>query len=70
MTLVIITLEQEEFVNLFLQKYLNYNPAGQKSWDTLHFWVIFQFTQVQPLSSPHKQCWMCVSRIFSSFNFV
>ena len=56
MTLAIITLEQEEFVNLFLQKHLNYNPAGQKSWDTLHFWVIFQFTQVQPLSSPHKQC--------------
>ena len=40
-----ITLEQEEFVNLFLLKHLNYNPAGQKSWDII-VWVIFQFTQV------------------------
>ena len=32
-----------------------------------HFWVIFQFTQVQPLPSPHKQCWTCVSRIFFEF---
>ena len=31
----------------------------------LHFWGIFQFTQVQPLPSPHKQCWTGVSRIFS-----
>ena len=30
----------------------------------LRFWGVFQFTQVQPLPSPHKQCWMCVSRIF------
>ena len=33
----------------------------------LHFWGVFQFTQVQPLLSPHKQCWMSVSRIFSEF---
>ena len=33
----------------------------------LHFWGIFQFTQVQPLPSPHKQCWTHVSRIFSHF---
>ena len=33
----------------------------------LHFWGIFQFTQAQPLPSPHKQCWMRVSRIFSEF---
>ena len=31
----------------------------------LRFWGVFQFTQVQPLPSPHKQCWMRVSRIFS-----
>ena len=30
----------------------------------LHFWGVFQFTQVQTLPSPHKQCWMYVSRIF------
>ena len=37
-----------------------------KSLGTLmHFWLIFQFTQVQPLYSPHKQCWTCVSRMFS-----
>ena len=30
----------------------------------LHIWGIFQFTQVQPLPSPHKQCWTCVSSIF------
>ena len=32
-----------------------------------HFWGVFQFTQVQPLSSPHKQCWTPVSRIFFEF---
>ena len=31
----------------------------------LRFWGVFQFTQVQPLPSPHKQCWTGVySRIF------
>ena len=33
----------------------------------LRFWGIFLFTQVQPLPSPHKQCWTRVSRIFSEF---
>ena len=33
-------------------------------WTLLHFWGVFQFTQVQPLSSPHKQCWTRVSKIF------
>ena len=33
----------------------------------LHIWGIFQFTQVQPLPSPHKQCWTCVSSIFFEF---
>ena len=33
----------------------------------LHFWSVFQFRQVQPLPSPHKQCWTRVSRIFSDF---
>ena len=36
------------------------------SW-LLRFWGVFQFTQVQSLPSPHKQCWTCVSRIFSEF---
>ena len=30
----------------------------------LHFWGVFQLTQVQPLPSPHKQCRTRVSRIF------
>ena len=33
----------------------------------LRSWGVFQFTQVQPLHSPHKQCWTRVSRIFSEF---
>ena len=31
----------------------------------LRFRGVFQFTQVQPLPSPPKQCWMRVSLIFS-----
>ena len=31
----------------------------------LRFWGVFQVTLVQPLPSPHKQCWTRVSRIFS-----
>ena len=33
----------------------------------LRFWGVFQFTQVGPLPSPHKQCWTHVSRFFSEF---
>ena len=33
----------------------------------LHFWGVFQFTQVEPLPSPHKQRWTRISRIFSEF---
>ena len=33
----------------------------------LRFLGVFQFTQVQPLPSPHKQCWTRASRIFSEF---
>ena len=33
----------------------------------LRFWGVFQFTQVQPLPSAHKECWTRVSRIFSGF---
>ena len=40
---------------------------GHKSWDTFAFLGRFQFTQVQPLPSPHKQCWTRVSRILSEF---
>ena len=36
-----------------------------KSLGTLsRFWGVFQFTQVQPLPSLHKQCWTRVSTIF------
>ena len=38
-----------------------------KSLATLAFLGVFQFTQVQPLPSPHKQCWTRVSRIFPVF---
>ena len=40
---------------------------GQKSWGTFAFLGCFQFTQVQPLPSPHKQHLMHVPRIFSEF---
>ena len=39
----------------------------QKSWNIFAFVGVFQFTQVQPLPSPHKQCWTRASRIFSEF---
>ena len=42
---------------------IDYNH-GQKSWDTLHFWGVFQFTHAQPLPLPHKQSWARVSEIF------
>ena len=32
----------------------------------LHFWGVYQFTQVQPLPSHRKQCWTCVQN-FSEF---
>ena len=31
----------------------------------LHFWGVFQFTQAQPLPSPHQRCWTRASRIVS-----
>ena len=33
----------------------------------LRFQGVFQFTQLQPLPSSHKQCWMRVSKIFFEF---
>ena len=36
----------------------------------LRFWGKFQFTQVQPLPSPHKQCCTRVHSEFFPFNFV
>ena len=42
------------------EKRRNYNHK-QKSWDTFAFLGVFQFTQAQPLPSPHKQCWEHVS---------
>ena len=36
-----------------------------KSLGTLsRFWGVFQFTQVQPLPSLHKQCWTCIYNFF------
>ena len=48
-------------LTIFLPPYYNH---GQKSWDSFAFLGIFQFTEAQPLPSPHKQCWTRVSRIF------
>ena len=38
-----------------------------KSLGALAFLGVFQFTQVPPLPSTHKQCWTRVSRIFPEF---
>ena len=35
----------------------------------LRFWGVFQFKEVHPLPSPHKQCWTRESRLFSEFQF-
>ena len=40
---------------------------GKSVGTLLHSWGIFQFTQAQPLPSPHKQCWKRVSGIFVRF---
>ena len=51
-------------------EYIRITPTTimDKSLGTLlHFWGVLQFTQVQPLPSPHKQCWMRVFRIFFEF---
>ena len=55
--------------NTWLPSRLLLHPTiTDKSLGTLlHFWGNFQFTQVQPLPSPHKQCLTHVSRIFSQF---
>ena len=52
-----------------LQYVLNSEPIiMDKSLGALsRFWGVFQFTQVQPLPSPHKRCCTRVSRIFSEF---
>ena len=42
---------------------LNHKSLGT----LLLFWGVFQFTQVQPLPSSHKQCWTRVFRSFSEF---
>ena len=68
MTLVNITLEQKEFVNLFLQKHLNYNPAGQKSWD-----ISGSFSnshRSNPSPHPTNNVERVYPEFFSSFNFV
>ena len=61
-------LEPSESLHLWwrLILFAAYNH-GQKSWDTFVFLGVFQFTQAQPLPSPHKQCWTRVSRTFSGF---
>ena len=38
---------------------------GKSLGTLLRCWGVFQFSQLQPLPSPHKQCWTRVSRIFS-----
>ena len=55
-------------VSLITCNDLSVTTIMKKSLGTLlRFWGVFQFTQVQPLPSPHKQCWTRVSRIFSEF---
>ena len=45
----------------------NHGQEDKRLGTFLHFWGVFQFTQVQQLLSPHKQCWTHVSRIFWGF---
>ena len=45
----------------------NHGQEDKRLGTFLHFWGVFQFTQVQQLLSPHKQYWTHVSRIFSGF---
>ena len=54
---------------LFYRSFKFPNDRARKIMDKslgtlLRFWGVFQFTQVQPLPSPHKQCWTRASRIF------
>ena len=50
---------------IFVQWKIRVSTIMDKSLGTLlRFWGVFQFTQVQPLPSPHKQCWTRASRIF------
>ena len=39
---------------------------GKSLGTLLHFWGVFQFTQAQPLPSPHQRCWTRASRISES----
>ena len=63
MTLVNYTRTERVCQPLFA-KALKLQSCWTKVLGHFAFMVIFQFTQVQPLPSPHKQCWMCVPRIF------
>ena len=45
----------------------NHGQEDKRLGTFLHFWGVFQFTQVQQLLSPHKQCWTHVSRIVLGF---
>ena len=40
---------------------------GKSLGTLLRCWGVFQFSQLQPLPLPHKQCWTRVSRICSQF---
>ena len=51
--------------NCLFSSHLFFRISVDKSLGALlRFWGVFQFTQVQPLPTPHKQCWTHVSRIF------
>ena len=66
MTLVNYTRTERVCQPLFA-KALKLQSCWTKVLGHFAFMVIFQFTQVQPLPSPHKQCWTCVPRIFFEF---
>ena len=56
------------FFLMVLQFWVPPNVPIRQSWTNVighfHFWGIYQFTQVQSLYSPHKQCWTYVSTLY------
>ena len=75
-TLLICVLSMSEYLTVksmritfqrFCLKFCKPTIMDKSLGTLLRFWGVFQFTQVQLLSSPHKQCWTRVSRTFSEF---
>ena len=75
-TLLICVLSMSEYLTVksmritfqrFCLKFCKPTIMDKSLGTLLRFWGVFQFTQVQLLPSPHKQCWTRVSRTFSEF---